>query len=260
MLDNKIFIKKIIWKGVFLTPIFCLFLLFSFEASANLNYGTGYYTNLCGSGTTADSYSCLASCNPITGDCSGNYVIKFTCDGEKTDCRENESSWTTYHKVDSPNPGYNKTVQIDVFNKDCYAGGGWNCGDNDLLGYMVWYSGAAPSCNSITSLVTPNPSTVRDKTIVRFASDYPYTYINLNAGAGLTSCSEIDTNCNEAPYGWSNIGCGDKNYCWCKYCSSANLGTYSALFNNQQSCSSQVNYIVNARPPVVITKPAVMTL
>jgi len=129
-------------------------LLFPLVASANLNYGAGYYTNLCGSGTAANFYSCSANCNPATGECSGNYVVKWTCDGNVTDCRDNESAWSSYHKVDSPHPGCNKTVQIDVFSKNCREGGGWNCGDSDLLGYMVWYSGScAPSQEQIVGRV-----------------------------------------------------------------------------------------------------------
>jgi len=153
MLKNKLFTKKIIWRGLFMAPIFCLLLFSPLETSANLNYGAGYYTNLCGSGTAANFYSCSANCNPATGDCSGNYVVKWTCDGNTTDCRDNESAWSSYHKVDSPHPGCNKTVQIDVFSKNCRAGGGWSCGDSDLLGYMVWYSG---DCDDPTSEICPS--------------------------------------------------------------------------------------------------------
>jgi hypothetical protein len=57
-----------------------------------------------------------------------------------------------------------KTVQIDVFNKNCRAGGGWNCGESDLVDYIVWYSGdcatggtgGATDTNSCTSQLPIN--------------------------------------------------------------------------------------------------------
>jgi hypothetical protein len=146
------FFKKI--KNFFsqnkLTLVFLAFLGFSFPliVLGIFYYDTGYYTNLCGSGTNGDFYSCPANCDPSSGDCSGDFVVKYICDGKLTECNSNESIWSTYQKVNSPYPGCGKTVQINVFSKNCREGGGWNCNyipcgqpGSDCLGYMVWYSG-----------------------------------------------------------------------------------------------------------------------
>ncbi|MBL7156333.1 MAG: DUF11 domain-containing protein [Candidatus Pacebacteria bacterium] len=158
-MTNKTFTPKI-YKATYLVVVLSLILtIVPNFANAGLSYDTGYYTNLCGSGLSADSYSCQANCNTGTGEARGDYVVKFTCDGNLTDCTQNESAWTDYQKVNDPYPGCGKTVQLDVFSKNCREDGPyiWSCGDSDLLGYMVWYSG---DCNS-------NPGCPFDSTQVR---------------------------------------------------------------------------------------------
>jgi len=155
---TKAKIKRTKFLYSVLILVFVLFPFFQVVEAA-LNYGSGYYTNLCGSGTAAGFYSCPGNCNPSTGECSGNYVVKWTCDGKTVDCRQNESNWTNYQKVDSPHPGCGKTVQIDVFKKNCREGGPytWSCNDipcgqagSDCIGYMTWYSGDCPPSPSPT--------------------------------------------------------------------------------------------------------------
>ena len=104
-------------------------------------YANGVYTNLCGTGTAATAHTCNGGCNTATGSCiSGtSNVVKFTCEGKQTECRSNESAFASSHQVAGTSCG--KTVQIDVFNKNCRAGGGWNCNDDDIVDYIVWYSG-----------------------------------------------------------------------------------------------------------------------
>lgn len=124
------------------------------QSSTRLAYGGGVYTNLCGTGTAATAHTCNQGCNTATGTCisSGLNVVKYTCDGYQTECRSNESSFTGSHQLAGTACG--QTVQIDVFNQNCRAGGGWNCSEDDLLDYIVWYSGdcqnndPAPSCSA----------------------------------------------------------------------------------------------------------------
>ncbi len=141
--------KQFLFK--FLVLILICFLGGIVYVLAQLSYGSGYYTNLCGSGFEATFYSCPADCKPHTGECRGSYVFKFTCNGKLGECRENLQGPTSYQKVDSPHPGCGKTVQLDVFRKNCLEGG-WSCGENDLLGYMVWYSG---DCRPPTVITKP---------------------------------------------------------------------------------------------------------
>ncbi len=126
-------------------------------------YGPGYYTNIFGSGYDA-TFHLTDWCEPDSGFCDGlddAWIVMYTCDGEKTQCKNNntESKWIQgkyfvngayplYDKNDGrfyrepgfvvPRPG--QTVQIDVFSKKCRVGAdGWECAGGDLLGYMVWY-------------------------------------------------------------------------------------------------------------------------
>lgn len=133
-----------------------LFLSASSQAFA-MTYGSGTYTNLCGSGYSANSNSCNGGCNTGSGSCSssGSNVVKFVCDGRQTECTSNESSFSNYQSVSGVSCG--KTVQIDVFNKNCRANGGWSCGTNDgsLKDYIVWYSG---DCTNTQPSPTPTPT------------------------------------------------------------------------------------------------------
>ncbi len=125
------------------------------QASAALSYGGGIYTNICGTGLNATANLCNRGCNPGTGSCSasGNVVVKFTCNGRLSECRDNESSFATNHSLNGASCG--KTVQIDVFNKNCRANGSWNCQADDMLDYMVWYSGDCQTNPTPTPTPTP---------------------------------------------------------------------------------------------------------
>lgn len=130
------------------------------NAADRINYKDGFYTNLYGSGTDANLYKGEANCDPEKGFCDGEdkyYLVKFTCDGKKDKCEEHdtESEWIkgkyyinekydsyerTYDKSHSITPDCDQTVQIDAFKKRCRVGDdGWECKDDDLVGYMVWY-------------------------------------------------------------------------------------------------------------------------
>lgn len=125
--------------------------------SANLTYGSGYYTNLCDSGTAAKYYSCDPGCNPVTGSCqSGNSgVVKWSCSGKWDQCLASETGWNGYQDVTGTACG--TTVQLSLFDKKCRRDdGSW---DNScrLLGYMVWYSG---DCSPGYVKTAPVPLTV----------------------------------------------------------------------------------------------------
>lgn len=143
--------------------LFFLFVLFIIktQVQAAVFHGSGVYTNLCGTGLNANANSCQRGCNTNTGSCSasGNTVVKYTCDGRLSECRSNESSFSSSQSVAGTACG--KTVQIDVFNKTCRVNGGWNCGNNDLIDYMVWYSGDCqqqPTATPVPPTQTPRPS------------------------------------------------------------------------------------------------------
>jgi hypothetical protein len=130
--------KKILSFAALFTS---LFFLFPSSAQAALTYNNGTYTNVCGSGLAADSHACNGSCNPANGSCSafGNTVVKFTCDGRQTECKNNETMFSNYQSIGAVSCG--KTVGIAVYNKNCRADGGWSCGEGDMKDYIVWYSG-----------------------------------------------------------------------------------------------------------------------
>lgn len=121
--------------------------LASVSSASALSYNNGTYTNLCGSGTAATAASCNGGCNTTSGSCSSsiNGVVKYVCDGRVTDCRQNESSFSTYQNLSGVTCG--KTVQLDVFSKNCRENGNWVCTGGELRDYMVWYSGDCPANN-----------------------------------------------------------------------------------------------------------------
>ena len=111
------------------------------KVNAALQYGTGYYVNLCGGGTTANTYSCNSGCNPSTGECKSDNegVVKYICTGKWDQCLESESYWSNQNQVTTLSCG--KTVQLSLFDKKCRReDGSWDQSCK-LLGYMVWYSG-----------------------------------------------------------------------------------------------------------------------
>jgi len=110
-------------------------------AWASLKMGTGYYTNLCGSGTAATTYSCFNGCSVDTGTCTAtnNGAVRYQCLGNWNQCLENESSWS--NGVSLGDPGCGNTVQLAVYDRKCRREDGTWDGLCRLLGYMVWYSG-----------------------------------------------------------------------------------------------------------------------
>lgn len=128
----------------------------------------GEYTNLFGSGLSSDSHNdATGKCNAGTGICSGKFVIRTVCEGITTNCDDGTSHTSPIQvedgnasrSVNNPFPGFNRTVQIDVFDKSCRkTDGSWNCADNEVpADYLVWYSGnSAPTA---TPTQAPAPTT-----------------------------------------------------------------------------------------------------
>lgn len=147
---------------VFLTLSITVSFFLVVSPARALDYNGGTYTNLCGTGLAATHNSCNNGCNTSTGTCTSSNatVVKFTCNGRTTDCRDAESTWSTTHSVG--NPGCGKTVQIDVFTQNCRVNGEWVCfNDNQLRDYLVWYSGDCPAPSpspNPTPSVRPSPS------------------------------------------------------------------------------------------------------
>lgn len=133
--------RQILRNSIFVIFFLLAFFVFKTDIQA-VNYGSGVYTNICGTGLEASANKCNAGCNLSSGSCSKatNRVVKYTCDGRQTECRSNESGFANSHSLAGTACG--KTVQIDVFSKPCRDGNGnWTCSDSDLQDYIVWYSG-----------------------------------------------------------------------------------------------------------------------
>lgn len=150
-------------------------LVFVSGAEAAVNFGSGTYTNLCGTGTSATAYRCEAQCNASTGICESDNsgVVKWTCPGRWEQCLEQESNFSNRASLD--NIACGKTVQVSVFDKKCrLEDGAWDTSCR-LLGYMVWYSGdcregsASPTPRrfpfNLLPSVTPRPTTVITPTV-----------------------------------------------------------------------------------------------
>ncbi len=131
------------------------------------------YVNMCGSGYLACSsscnstYACQASCDPDQKTCNGNgnqYVYKYVCTGKSNECGNgkgtviNSAPPLTGSVSIASGLSCNQTAQLDVFDKNCTdASGNWTCKDNDLKGYMVWYSGACPTDTPTSTPTLPPP-------------------------------------------------------------------------------------------------------
>jgi hypothetical protein len=185
-------IKFLAVGAVALTPM-----LLAPQASA-VSYNGGTYTNLCGTGTNATSNTCKAGCDTASGTCksSTNAVVKYTCAGNQTECRSNESGFSTQQSIGNSVP-CNTTVQIDVFSKNCRnSSGAWTCGDTDLKDYIVWYSGACP-------VVTPAPSSNPTSCSAQMPVNTQFRRSGQSAwvsgaditASGLTQNTQIDVNC-----------------------------------------------------------------
>lgn len=117
---------------------FAIFGLSVSPAFAGMPHNGGEYINLSGSGLSATSHT-GNYCSTSAGTCKGPAVVKFTCDGRNPDCRSNESSFSGSQGLGSP--GCGKSVQLDVFDKQCRrSDGSWD-DSCKLLDYIVWYSG-----------------------------------------------------------------------------------------------------------------------
>jgi len=152
------------WKQKIAAIIFGALSIFGFRyAPEGLKFGNGVYTNVCGSGVTARLHSCSSFCDPAQGSCASSkgWVAKWTCEGKKTECGENEKSGQDQNFSEAE---CNRTVTLAVFDKNCRVGG-WSCTEDNLKDYMVWYSGECPASaeatagkQAVTPTVTPKAS------------------------------------------------------------------------------------------------------
>lgn len=70
--------------------------------------------------------------------------------------------WGARQEILFPDPGCDKTVQIDVFDKYCYSNNAWACTGEpplgDLKSFMVWYSGPCSTSPSPPPSTPPQPN------------------------------------------------------------------------------------------------------
>ncbi len=266
----------------YITFIFLLissFFIFSHSVSANLSYNGGEYTNLCGSGLSANNHACSGSCNPTTGTCSnsGNTVVRFVCDGRLNECNQNESSFSSSQSLN--NPGSNKTVAIVVFNKTCRQNGGWLCTDSDMKDYMVWYTGTSVNGTSTQAPTTTTTSagSCSDQQIVLIQFQKPgasswqggssFTNQNLQKG------QQINVNCfaktGSALLAGGYIDMTDPNGQTRRVSDTSELRNYSVDLSGTYSftcrsatindCTSSDSFVVQGSNPPVQTNPPVQS-
>lgn len=161
--------------SIIITTLFLAFLVFlPGQTQAVLNFAGGRYVKLCGDPVQPNGNingvdgrpkgACQQKCDLGAGTCTGNAVIRFVCDGPTTDCRQSgliPQSNTTLSLI-NPHPGCNKTVQIDVYRRDCLSDNSCNAlpafdPEADLQDFIVWYSGECPAPTPIPT-VTPMPT------------------------------------------------------------------------------------------------------
>ncbi len=227
-------------------------------ANAGIAYGGGEYTNLCGSGTAADQYACVANCDPGQGSCAGsnNGVVKWTCDGRVDDCTNlgGESTWENTQNFSGAQCG--KTYQIDVFDKNCRAAGGgagqW-APDCQLLGYMVWYSGDCPnqppSCNPGALNMSVTPQAVQKGNTVQYVASGSEgsLYIDDSWSGGV--------NCTGAFWGTKTCTATSQGtYQWSHFWRSCN-GDPSNLANCSPVCQKSTSYIIIDPTPTPTPTP-----
>lgn len=155
------------------------------RTNAAVSYGTGTYTNLCGTGPNATANACNRGCNTATGTCTSaeTRVTRFTCNGRLTECRSNEAPFATSYGVSGV--ACNQTVQVDVYDKNCRPNGTWLCKPADLVDYMVWYSGP---CTSTTP--TPTVPATQTPTVTPTVT-VPFTPTATPTPASASSCDEL---------------------------------------------------------------------
>ena len=238
-------------KKISIFFLFFLIILFFIPVIAGYipSFG-GEYTNLCGSGHSATFYSCSANCDITSGRCStrsNEWMYVFVCDGRVTNCDSplirkfgpNSTAYvTSYASVNS-----NKTVQIDVFNRECDAGGGWSCVGNpppELTGYIVWWSGRqTESPLSVSCSASPNPANVNQT--VTFTA-------NVSGGSGSYT------------YNWSGACTGSSSVCYRNFSIAGTYTAYLTVTSGSQTRSTYCSVVVNPSLPQVITLPPVGTL
>jgi hypothetical protein len=241
-------------KLIFVAFVSLVFFVLNITIAGYIPSFGGEYTNLCGSGYSATFYSCPANCDINSGRCStrsNEWMYVFVCNGKLTECNHpliakfgpNSTAFVTnYASV-----GSDKTVQIDVFNKECDAGGGWNCQGNppkELTGYIVWWSGKqqyTPPPPPLYASCYASPNPVRVGQTVMFIS-------NVSGGVGGYT------------YNWSGACTGSSSVC---YRSFSLAGVYTAhltVSSGSQFQSTLCSVRVNANLPRVVTLPAVESL
>lgn len=178
----------------------------------------GWYTNVCGGGIGSTNYTCSANCSVLGKYCSGAHVFRFVCDGQHNECggggaspkSETYSSNTTVYL----NAQCNETVQIDVFSKNCRAGGGWNCSSGDLKGYIVYYEDnctptgtptptppICTSCNSYNNCQSGTPATKWRQTPQTYYGSWRTCYNGQTCGStSPCNCPSDGDNCQWTHY------------------------------------------------------------
>ena len=246
-----------------ITSFIFIFLLYQFVIAGYQPPFGGEYTNLCGTGTNANFYACDAMCDMITGKCtsrSNEWIFVYVCSGRQIECRSNEvklGPGSTAYVTNYASVGSDKTVQIDVFNKDCRAGGGWSCDSSNLKGYMVWWSGTSGGgqiqCNEneVQLSVIPNPSNVGDWITFKVTAGDASTWWRNEFSGGVI-------NCTETVYGWETKckAYTSGTFTWTRY--------WKRCVGSPNNCSSEcrksVSFTIQGLlPPVVITLPPVVT-
>jgi len=150
-------------KLIFLAFVSLVFFVFNIVIAGYRPPFGGEYTNLCGSGESATFYSCPADCDINSGRCSthsNEWMYVFVCNGKRTVCDE----WpiagifgphSTTYLTNFASVGSDKTVQIDIFNKDCLKEPPCTLTDN-MRGVIVWWSGkkVPPSVRTLPPVET----------------------------------------------------------------------------------------------------------
>jgi hypothetical protein len=247
-------------KLIFVAFVSLVFFVLNIAIAGYIPSFGGEYTNLCGSGLNATFYSCSANCDINTGQCStrsNEWMYVFVCSGKVTNCNSpmiakfgpnSTASVTNYAFV-----GSDKTVQIDVFNKECDASGGWSCqGDPppELTGYIVWWSGKQQYTPPPPSSPSPPPLYVSC-----YASPNP-----VNAGQTVMFISDVSGGVGGYTYNWSGACTGNSSVCYKSFSVAGVYTAYLTVTSGSQFQSTLCSIRVNANLPTVITLPAVESL
>lgn len=153
--------------------------IFSDEVMARINHANGFYTKVCGDNITPNGDingnvfrpgdACQNRCDLGAGSCSGDSVFRFECDGRVTDCRSNQQGPSSSQSLNRSGL-CGKTVQIDVFRRNCLASGDCNGlfswdPNADLQDFIVWYSGDCAAASPSPAPVAPGAVTCNDSSV-----------------------------------------------------------------------------------------------